>query len=215
MFCKECGSEIEEDSKFCPKCGRPVGQEIHSQDRNNSAYQEERRYDAKRMQSVKIRPQGISRTEKKAAVFRVSSKTPVIYFFTVLLFVFIAVSCFYERAELYGGSLDPHRNAGRRSQLFMWGMLCIVVAVEGVFAWWGSTKVELIIGDHSISGVRMANLFMVKEFEYEYEEISDIKNLMIETLFIKAGGKWIVFADLENRKKAAELIRQKIGKPNF
>lgn len=214
MFCKACGSEIEEDSKFCPKCGWPVEQEIHNQGKDNSVYQEERRYDAKRMQSVKIRPQGISRTEKKAVVFRVSSKTPVIYFLSIVLAAVGAVYCFYVRAELYGGSFYPNRYAGLRFQLFIWGMLCVFLGVEGGFALWGCTKVELSIGDQSISGVRMANTFMLKEFEYDYEEISNLKNLMIGILLIKADGKWIVFADLENRKKAAELIRQKIGKPN-
>lgn len=47
MFCRNCGSEIEEDAKFCPKCGNSVEQlEIQNYDnkpqetsnKNNTTY---------------------------------------------------------------------------------------------------------------------------------------------------------------------------------
>ena len=30
MFCKKCGANIPDDSRFCPVCGTPVDQNMHS-----------------------------------------------------------------------------------------------------------------------------------------------------------------------------------------
>lgn len=40
MFCKNCGTEILDDSAFCPKCGAKVNGSVNSSQVNNSNNQE-------------------------------------------------------------------------------------------------------------------------------------------------------------------------------
>lgn len=36
MFCKECGTEIRNEAKFCPRCGLPTKNASESQIKNRS-----------------------------------------------------------------------------------------------------------------------------------------------------------------------------------
>lgn len=189
MFCQGCGTKIEDGARFCTKCGRPV-----------------------EMPNVEIKynPQIKKENKKKDTVFQVSSRTPFIYLMTAAAFIFSGVIAFYERAELYGGAWDPYRNDSERFNLLLIGMVAIALAIESLLLWWGSTKVKLIIGEHSISGVRIASGLLTKEFEYDYSEITEIKTSFIGTFLVRVNGKWISFANLEDRKRAKEMIEEKI-----
>ena len=90
--------------------------------------------------------------------------------------------------------------------------MSLALAAECLLAWWGSTKIKLIVGELSVSGVRMINVLQTKEFEYDYDEISAVKNSIIGTLVLKVNGKNIPLANLENRKRAKELIEARISK---
>ena len=38
MFCRKCGAQLEEDAKFCEKCGTPTGAEpMPEEDKQSSA----------------------------------------------------------------------------------------------------------------------------------------------------------------------------------
>lgn len=91
-------------------------------------------------------------------------------------------------------------------------LLDLALAAECLLAWWGSTKIKLIVGEMSVSGVRMINVLQTKEFEYDYDEISSVKNSILGTLVLKVDGKNISLANLENRKRAKELIEARISK---
>ena len=58
----------------------------------------------------------------------------------------------------------------------------------------------------------MINVLQTKEFEYDYDEISAVKNSIIGTLVLKVNGKNIPLANLENRKRAKELIEERMPK---
>ena len=58
----------------------------------------------------------------------------------------------------------------------------------------------------------MINVLQTKEFEYDYDEISSVKNSILGTLVLKVDGKNISLANLENRKRAKELIEARISK---
>lgn len=47
---------------------------------------------------------------------------------------------------------------------------------------------KLIIGEHSISGVRIASGLLTKEFEYDYSEITEIKTSFIGTFLVRVMG---------------------------
>lgn len=197
MFCHVCGSELKEGAKFCSVCGCPVG----------PAKVEPAPAPVQR--TVQRTMQG---TKKKDIVFQASAKTPIIYFISAVALVFSALLCFYQRAELYGGNLNPNRNAGKRWDLFLWGVVSLALAAECLLAWWGSTKIKLIVGELSVSGVRMVNILQTKEFEYDYDEIFAVKNSILGTLVLKVDGKNILLANLENRKRAMKLIEERIRK---
>ena len=197
MFCHDCGSELKEGAKFCSVCGNPVGP-VKAESAPAPVHK-----------TVQRTVQG---TKKKDVVFQASAKTPIIYFTSAVALVFAALLCFYQRAELYGGNLDPNRNAGKRWDLFLWGVVSLALAAECLLAWWGSTKIKLIVGELSVSGVRMINVLQTKEFEYDYDEISAVKNSIIGTLVLKVNGKNIPLANLENRKRAKELIEERMPK---
>lgn len=189
MFCRICGNKLEDDAKFCPKCGNSVESD-----------------------SAKISAKTVQKTENRNDVFQMSSKAPIGYFITIVALVLSATLCFYTRAELYGGSFDPNRNAKERWDLFLWGIVGIGWAIECLLAWWGSTKIKLIVGAHTISGIRMVNIFITKEFEYDYNEVSDVKRSIMGTLSFRVNGKKVSFANLENTEKAKRLIEEKIRK---
>ena len=110
MFCHVCGSELKEGAKFCSVCGNPVGP-VKVENAPASV-----------QRTVQRTMQG---TKKKDVVFQASAKTPIIYFTSAVALVFTALLCFYQRAELYGGNLDPNRNAGKRWDLFLWGVVSL------------------------------------------------------------------------------------------
>lgn len=58
----------------------------------------------------------------------------------------------------------------------------------------------------------MINVLQTKEFEYDYDEISAVKNSIIGTLVLKVNGKNIPLTNLENRKRAKELIEERMPK---
>ena len=187
MFCRICGNKLEDDAKFCPKCGNSIEAD-----------------------GTKINVKTVQRTENKNDVFQMSSKAPMGYFIVIVVLVLSAALCFYRRTELYGGSFDPNRNAKERLDLFLWGIVGIAWAIECLLAWWGSSKIKLIIGAQSISGIRMVNIFMTKEFKYDYNEISDVKRSLTGTLSFRVNGKKVSFSNLENTKRAKQLIEEKI-----
>lgn len=117
MFCHVCGSELKEGAKFCSVCGNPVGP-VKAESAPAPVHK-----------TVQRTVQG---TKKKDVVFQASAKTPIIYFTSAVALVFTALLCFYQRAELYGGNLDPNRNAGKRWDLFLWG-LCHLHLQQNVY----------------------------------------------------------------------------------
>lgn len=193
MFCSVCGAELKEDCNFCTKCGSPV----------NTANTKIQPKTTKKVQTRNVR-------RKKEEMFQASSRASFVYCIAAIAFALLAVLCFYQRAELYGGSLNPDRNADERWDLFMNGTMLVVFAVVCFLSWWGSTKIKLIVGDQSISGVRMIYGGMTKEFEYGYDEISEVKSLFIGILRIKINGKWVAFSNFENVERAKKLIELKI-----
>lgn len=193
MFCSVCGAELKEDCNFCTKCGSPV----------NTANTKIQPKTARKVQTRNVR-------RKKEEIFQASSRASFVYLMVTVTLAFFAALCFYQRAELYGGSLNPDRNAGERWDLFLDGMVLVVLAVVSLLSWWGSTKMKLVVGDQSISGVRMIYGGMTKEFEYDYDEISEVKSLFTGILRLKINGKWVVFSNLENVERAKKLIELKI-----
>lgn len=193
MFCSVCGAELKEDCNFCTKCGSPV----------NMANTKIQPKTARKVQTRNVR-------RKKEEMFQASSKASAVYFIATVACALFAVLCFYQRAELYGGNLNPDRNADERWDLFLNGTMLVVLAVVCFLSWWGSTKMKLVVGNQSISGVRMIYGGITKEFEYDYDEISEVKSLFIGILLLKINGKWVVFSNLENVERAKKLIELKI-----
>lgn len=127
MFCHVCGSELKEGAKFCSVCGNPVGP-VKAESAPAPVHK-----------TVQRTVQG---TKKKDVVFQASAKTPIIYFTSAVALVFTALLCFYQRAELYGGNLDPNRNAGKRWDLFLWGVVSVRPAKGEAFNGWKSHPVR-------------------------------------------------------------------------
>lgn len=198
MFCSVCGAELKEDCNFCTKCGSPV----------NTISTKIQPRTTRKVQTKNVQTRNVRR--KKEEVFQASSKASFAYFISALACALFAVLCFYQRSELYGGNLNPDRNAGERWDLFLNGTMLVVLAVVGFLMWWASTKIKLVVGAQSISGVRMIYGGMTKEFEYDYDEISEVKSLFIGVLLLKINGKWVGFSNLENVERAKKLIELKI-----
>ena len=189
MFCPACGAKVEEGCKFCTRCGHSVAQ---IKPRNNS----------------KTVEKPVSKAEKREVTFRVSPNLGIVYIASIVGLVIAVILCFYEHSQL-SGFLKSDYYAEERLILFVCGIVCAVLAVEILLMWRASAKIKLTVGARSVSGIRMINGCMTREFEFGYDEISEVK-IMLGSLLLRADGKWVGFGNLENRKKAQALIEERI-----
>lgn len=179
MFCKKCGEEINDDARFCTKCGARVkaNEGVHI---NNALAEREK-------------------------VFRTKQSTGLIYLACTAVLIISAVVDFFGYSEL-----PKYFYAEERATMFMLGVFCSVIAVECVVLAIGRIKVKLCVRSQTVSGIAARGI-LVREFEYAYDEISEVK-CMLGCIKIRANGRWVVMPGLENKEKAKEMIEERIVK---
>ena len=95
----------------------------------------------------------------------------------------------------------------------MLGVGCLVMGVECLLLAVVRTKVKLCIGSFSVSGIVPKGI-LVREIEYSYDEISEVK-CILGCLQFRANGRWVVIPGLENKEKAKKMIEERIAGHGF
>lgn len=185
MFCRKCGKEINDDASFCTNCGARVN-----------------------VNKMVVMDEGVvtdyARKEREK-VFRTKQSAGIVYLVFMVVFIFIAIVSFFEYSEL-----PKYFYAEERGIMFILGVGCLVMGVEYLLLAVVRTRVKLCIGSFSVSGIVPKGI-LVREIEYSYDEISEVK-CKLGCLQFRANGKWVTFPGLENKEKAKEMIEERIEK---
>ena len=145
---------------------------------------------------------------EREKVFRTKQSAGIVYLVCMVVFVFIAIASFFQYSEL-----PKYFYAEERAIMFMLGVGCLVMGVECLLLAVVRTKVKLCIGSFSVSGIVPKGI-LVREIEYSYDEISEVK-CILGCLQFRANGRWVVIPGLENKEKAKKMIEERIAGHGF
>ena len=136
-------------------------------------------------------------------IFRVKSNIGIMYLGGMVGFLVAAIMLFYQFSEL-----PKYFYSEEREVLFTMGLISALLAVEFLALMIGRTKVKLCIGSQTISGIAARGI-IVGEFEYSYNEISEVK-CILGSVQVRVNGKWVVIPGLENKEKAKKMIEERL-----
>ena len=106
--------------------------------------------------------------------FQAEQTAGIIYLALMIGFAVGAVVCFVIRSSLSDNWLSEQYYAQERTILMIVGVGLVCLAVEHFFAWRSATKVKLILGEKMVFGTMNPMGFFNKEFQWNYNEITEV-----------------------------------------
>ena len=88
--------------------------------------------------------------------------------------------------------------------------VCAAAAASGLLNLFHASKNQLVVGENAVSGRASVGVQSVS-FAYPYEEITEV-NYVLGNVVIRANGRNLAVAGIENGEKAVEMIRQRLTK---
>lgn len=206
MYCRNCGTKLEDDALFCTSCGVRISQEQREQTKSIVGSSERKTNQDMGKEQYLRREKTFGTTPKSRTIALV--QTYILGALGVaLLFVYFNSQdwriVFYET--------DQYQMWIRREALWEIGAIFVGGALGSLILWFEFTQIKLCIGQEKISGVAKAGL-VTKKFEYYYDEISEVK-LVHGGIKIRIDGHgWITLHKIEDKKLAIEMLEKRIGK---
>ena len=206
MYCRNCGTKLEDDALFCTYCGVAISQEQREEAKRAAASSERNVNQAMKRAQYPKREKTFGTTPKSRTIALV--QTYILGALGVALLVLYFNSSdwrivFYET--------DQYQMWIRREALWEIGAIFVGGAIGSFVLWFELTQIKLCIGQEKISGVAKAGL-VTKKFEYYYDEISEVK-LAYGGMKIRVDGHgWVTLHRIEDKKLAVEMLEGRIGK---
>ena len=208
MYCRNCGTKLEDDARFCTSCGTKTLQ-TQSEQTNRAAVSLER----KTNQDMRY-----EQYPKREKTFGTTPRSRTIALVEVYLFGAVGIALLYVYFTLPSNpdwrmifyTTAEYQLWLQQDALWEIGVIFVAGAIGRLIWWFELTKINLCIGEEKISGTASAG-FVMKKFEYYYDEISDVTTAYSSGIRIQVNGRrWITIHKIEDKKLAEEMLKERL-----